>query len=84
MTRNSGKIESKIQQLRDFSNSVDPFSVEMAADGSADPRLSDAATSIKIGSRVRKIGDAIHSMGDQAVTKLKMRENFRAQYAESL
>jgi hypothetical protein len=52
----------------------------MAADGSAAPQLSDAATSIKIGSRVWKIGDVIYSIGDQAVTKLKMRENFGAHY----
>ncbi len=65
---------SKIPEFRDFSNLLrsfflTPFSVEIAADGSADPQLSDAATSIKMGSRVWKIGDAIYSMGDQAVTK---------------
>jgi hypothetical protein len=33
----------------------------MAADGSTASALSDAATSIKIGPRVWKIGDPIHS-----------------------
>ena len=55
----------------------------MAADGSADPQLSDAATSIKIGSRVWKIGDDIYSMGDQAVSASKMRENFGAQFLQA-
>ncbi len=54
----------------------------MAADGSVEFQLSDAATSIKIGSRVWKIGDSIYSMGHQAVTKLKMHENFGGQYAQ--
>jgi hypothetical protein len=88
LTRNCGKIESKIPQLRDFSKLrrsfvLTPFSVEMAASESADPQLSDAGTSIRISLRVWKIGDAIYSMGDQAVTKLKMRENFGAQYAQA-
>ena len=55
----------------------------MAADGSAAPQLSDAATSIKIGSRVWKIGDDIYSMGDQAVSASKMRENFGAQFLQA-
>ena len=55
----------------------------MAADGSANFQLSDAATSIKVGSRVWKIGDTIYSMGDQAVTKSKMRETFGAQYVQA-
>jgi hypothetical protein len=41
---------------------------------SADPQLSNAATSIKIGSRVWKIGDTIYSQG-------KMVETFGDQYA---
>ncbi len=70
---------SKIPEFQDFSKLhrsfvSTPFSVEMAADGSADLQLFDAATSIKIGSLVWKIGDAIYSMGDQAVTKLKCAE----------
>lgn len=74
MTRNYGKIESKIPQLRDFSKLrgsfvLTPFLVEIAAAESADPQLSDAATSIKIGTRVWKIGDVIYSIGDQALTK---------------
>ncbi len=58
----------------------------MAASESADPPLSDAATSIKIGARVRKIGhdDAICSTGDQAISASKMRENFGAQYLQAL
>ncbi len=55
----------------------------MAADGSAAPQLSDAATSITIGSRVWKIGEAMYSMGDPAVAKLKMRENSGAQYVQA-
>jgi hypothetical protein len=50
----------------------------MAADGSADPQLSDAATSIKIGSLIWKIGVAIYSIGNQAVTKIKNARNFSA------
>jgi hypothetical protein len=54
----------------------------MAAYESADPQLSDAATSIKIGSRAWKIDHAMYSMGDQAVKKSKMREIFGAQYVQ--
>lgn len=52
----------------------------MAALGSADPQLSDAATGIKIGQRVWKKGEAMYSIGDQAVKKSKMRESVSAQF----
>jgi hypothetical protein len=55
----------------------------MAADGSAASTLSDAATSIKIGQRVWKIGDPIYSIGESAVKKSKMVESFGAEYASS-
>jgi hypothetical protein len=55
----------------------------MAASESSDPPLSDAAKSIKIGARVWKIGDAICSTGDQAVSASKMRENFGTQYLQA-
>jgi hypothetical protein len=47
----------------------------------ADPRLSDAAISIKIGSLVWKIGNAIYSQGVTDVAKSKMFEAFGDQHA---
>jgi hypothetical protein len=57
------------------------FSVEMNALQSADPQLSDAAISIKIGSRVWKIGNTIYSQGVTDVAKSKMVEAFEDQHA---
>ena len=46
----------------------------MAASESADQALSGPVSSIKIGSRVWKLGDPIHSVGIAAVEKKKMVE----------
>jgi hypothetical protein len=53
----------------------------MSALQSAGPQHSDAATSIKIGSRVWKIGDLIYSHGVTAVAKSKMVETLGDQFA---
>jgi hypothetical protein len=50
----------------------------MAVSQSGVPQLSDAATSIKIGQREWKIGEAIYSQG---VEKSKMLESFGDQWA---
>jgi hypothetical protein len=49
--------------------------------GSFAKRISDAATSIKIGQREWKIGEAIYSHGVTAVEKSKMLESFGDQWA---
>ena len=51
----------------------------MAASDSGGQALSGPVPSFKIGSRVWKLGDPIHSVGIAAVEKKKMVETFGAQ-----